>query len=126
MSTRPITGTAMRNTDPHQNTSSSAPPTSGPIAAPVEKLITQMLIAVVRSRGSGNMFEMSDKVDGARVAAAIPRSARVAMSIAGVEENAARIDTTPNAAAPIRSSRRRPILSPRRPIGINQPASMKP
>ena len=70
--------------------------------------------------GSSNMLKISDSVDGARVAPAIPSSARLAMSISGVVENAARIETAPNAAAPISSSRRRPIRSPSVPIVIEE------
>ena len=72
------------------------------------------------------MFRISDKVDGARVAPAIPSRARVAMSIAALVENAASTEPTPNAPAPIRSSFRRPIRSPSVPIVISDPASMKP
>ena len=43
-----ITGSAGRNTEPHQKYSSSRPPTSGPTAAPAEKLAIQTPIASVR------------------------------------------------------------------------------
>ena len=72
------------------------------------------------------MWKISDSVDGARVAPASPSSARETMSISGVVENAARIEVSPNAAAPIISSRRRPIRSPRVPMVISEPATMKP
>ena len=56
----------------------------------------------------------------------MPSMARLAMSISALVENAARIDTAPNAAAPISSSLRRPMRSPRVPIVTRKPATMKP
>ncbi len=72
------------------------------------------------------MPRISDKVDGASVAPATPSSARSAISIAALPENAASTEATPKPPAPISSSRRRPIRSPRLPIVISQPATMKP
>ncbi len=57
---------------------------------------------------------------------AMPSSARVAISISALFENAAAIEAMPKAPAPIMSSRRRPIRSPSVPIGISSPASRKP
>ena len=48
-----------------------------------------MPIATVRCRGSWNMLRISDSVDGASVAPAMPSSARVAISISALVENAA-------------------------------------
>jgi hypothetical protein len=125
-SRRSITGTPIRNTEPHQNRSRRKPPTRGPIAAPAEKLAIHTPIATVRCLESRNMLRIRDSVDGARVAAAIPISAREAISISVLVDKAAATDMTPNAAAPISSSRRRPIRSPRVPIGIRNPASRNP
>jgi hypothetical protein len=72
------------------------------------------------------MWKISDSVEGARVAPAIPSAARLTMSISGVVEKAHSSDVTPNAAAPMSSSRRRPIRSPRLPIVISAPATKKP
>ena len=72
------------------------------------------------------MWKMSDSVDGASVAPAIPSSARLRISISALVERAARIETAPNAAAPISSSRRRPIRSPSVPIVMSDPATMNP
>ena len=72
------------------------------------------------------MLRINDSVDGAMVAPATPSSARVAISISALVENAATTDATPNAAAPISSSRRRPIRSPSVPIVISDPATRKP
>ena len=121
-----MTGSASRKTDPQAKCSRSRPPSSGPMALPAEKADTQIAIAVVRCFGSSNIAKMSESVDGAIVAPAIPSSARLAMSICGVVENAASSETSPNAAAPMSSSRRRPIRSPRVPIVIRNPATMNP
>jgi hypothetical protein len=72
------------------------------------------------------MLRISDSVEGASVAPATPSSAREAISISGLDENAATTDEAPNAAAPVSSSRRRPIRSPSVPIVIRKPATMKP
>jgi hypothetical protein len=73
--------------------------------------------------GSRNMLLTSARVEGSTVAPAIPRTVRVAISISGLVEKAANTDAMPNAAAPIKSSLRRPILSPRVPIVTRKPAS---
>ena len=83
-------------------------------------------MATVRCCGSWNMLRISDRVDGARVAPAMPSSARVAISISALVENAASTEATPNAAAPISSSLRRPIRSPSVPMVISEPATRKP
>src|SRR5918993_1081700 len=72
VSSRAITGRAIRNTEPHQKRSSSSPPSSGPAAAPAEKLATQTPMATWRWPGSRNMLRISDRVEGARVAPADP------------------------------------------------------
>ena len=72
------------------------------------------------------MLRISDRVDGARVAPATPSRARAAISISALVENAASTEATPKPAAPISSSRRRPIRSPRVPMVISDPATMNP
>jgi hypothetical protein len=121
-----ITGTASRNTDPHQNHSKSRPPSSGPIAPPTEKLVIHTEMATVRCRPSGNMVRISDRVAGATVAPAIPSSPRAPISIGAVLDQAASSDVAPNAAAPINSSRRRPIRSPTAPMVTSDPAARNP
>ena len=83
-------------------------------------------MATVRCLGSWNMWKISDSVDGASVAPAMPSRARLTISISALVENAASTETTPKAAAPISSSRRRPIRSPRVPMVTSEPATMKP
>src|SRR5690349_8647996 len=70
-----ITGTATRNTEPHQKEFSSTPPTIGPIAPPAERLVTHTEMARVRCFGSLNILLSSARLDGARVAAAMPSKA---------------------------------------------------
>jgi len=72
------------------------------------------------------MLRIRDRVEGARVAPAIPSRARATISISALEEKAASTDATPNAAAPIINSRRRPMRSPSVPIVISEPATRKP
>ena len=55
-----------------------------------------------------------------------PSSARLKISISALTANAARSDRTPNAAAPMNSSLRRPMRSPSVPIVTRKPATMKP
>ena len=121
-----ITGTPARNTAPHQNHSINTPPTTGPMIAPTEKLVIQMEIAKVRCLSSRNIDVISESVEGASVAPAIPRAARAMISCVGVCAKAATTDITPNAAAPISRIRRRPNRSPRAPITIRKPATMNP
>ena len=71
-------------------------------------------------------MKISESVDGASVAPAMPSRARLAMSISGVVEKAASIESAPNAAAPMSSSLRRPMRSPSVPIVMRKPATMKP
>ncbi len=75
-----MTGTLMRNTAPHQKCARISPPNSGPMAAPAEKLATQMPIANARSCGSRNMLRISESVDGASVAAGEALQARARRS----------------------------------------------
>jgi hypothetical protein len=83
-------------------------------------------MAKVRWLWSWKRLRMSDNVDGAIVAPASPSSARATISISALVENAARRDATEKKAAPIIRSRRRPIRSPRVPIVMRAPATMKP
>ena len=94
--------------------------------APAEKAEIHMLTAKVRSCGVRNMLVISDSVDGARVAPAIPSAARASMSVCADFEKAAAIDTAPKAAAPSSNTLRRPMRSPSPPMIIRKPATMKP
>jgi hypothetical protein len=83
-STTAITKTLTRKTEPHQKYSRRAPPTRGPRAIPAEKLLAHMPMAWVRCAESWNMFVISARVDGSRIAPARPIKARAAMSISGL------------------------------------------
>jgi hypothetical protein len=71
------------------------------MADPPEKLAAQNPIAIVRWRGSTNMFRIRDRVEGTRVAAATPRRARAAINIPALVESAATIDAMPTTSAPL-------------------------
>lgn len=81
-----MTGSASRNTEPHQKNSSMIPPRIGPMALPAENAPIQTPTAMLRSRGSWNMEKMSESVAGASVAPDRPRSARLRMSISALHE----------------------------------------
>ena len=70
------------------------------------------------------MAKSRERVEGASVAPAIPSSARLAISIAALVENAASSEMTPNTAPPNSSSLRRPIRSPSVPMVISDPATV--
>ncbi len=90
------------------------------------RLVDQTAIATLRCLKSGNMVEISDSVEGSSVAPATPSTARAAISIGALVENAASTDAAPNAAAPTISNRRRPIRSPSVPMVTRNPASVNP
>ena len=117
------TGTAMRNTDPHQKWLSRSPPTMGPSAAPAEKPAAHTAIAVRRSFGSRKMLRMSESVAGMSMAPKNPSTARAMTSSRAVGANAASAEITANPTEPISRILRRPMRSPRLPIGTSSPAS---
>lgn len=88
--------------------------------------VAQIAMACPRCRSSPNMLVIRASVDGARVAPAMPSSARATISISGLTARAAATDAAANAAAPAISSRRRPIRSPSVPIVMTRPATMNP
>ncbi|KAG1433819.1 hypothetical protein G6F55_014653 [Rhizopus delemar] len=72
-------GTLIRSTEPHQKCSSSTPPTTGPSAAPPEATDAQMPMATARSRASGKVGRMRDRVAGIIMAAPTASSTRAAI-----------------------------------------------
>ena len=116
-------GTLIRKTEPHQNASSSAPPTSGPSAAPTTATDPQIPIAVLRSRSSGNVRRISASVAGIITAAPMPSSPRAPTSSHADGANAAANDATPNTTSPTMNIRRWPSLSPSVPVPSSSPAS---
>src|SRR5699024_973023 len=99
-------GTLIRNTEPHHQTSSKAPPTTGPAAAPTTATAPQMPIAVLRSCSSLKVRRISAKVAGIMTAAPSPKTARAPIKKAGVGENAAANDATPKTTRPVVNIRR--------------------
>ncbi len=93
---------------------------------PPMKQHIQTEIAIALRCSSGNNALISASVDGMRVAPATPSTALAAISISGLDANAATTEATANAAAPVRSSRRRPMRSPSAPIGTRNPAMRNP
>src|SRR5699024_10060334 len=84
ISSTTMTGTLIRNPDPHQRAPSSTPPTTGPSAIPTATLAVQIPIARVRSVGSVNRVRISASVEGISVAPPTPIRDRAAMSTSGV------------------------------------------
>ena len=66
---------------------------------------------------------ISDNVDGISVAPAAPCTARAAISISGVRENAAATEATPKKNVPHNNKRRRPIRSPTVPMVTSNAAT---
>jgi len=74
-----ITGTLIRNTEPHQNLSSSQPPTIGPIGKLAALAVTHTLSALARSAGS-NSTGSTAMDSGIRNAALRPSAALAPIS----------------------------------------------
>ena len=118
-----ITGTLMRNTEPHQKCSSSRPDVIGPMATPAPDTPAQMAMACVRSC-AGKTLVRIDRVDGMMNAAARPMMARPAITCPDESESEAKIapamkSTSPNCSAPLRPKR-----SPRVPAVNSMPAKI--
>ena len=108
-----ITGTLIRNTEPHQKcSSSSAADQRSERRADRDSSRSRRRSPSVRWRSSWNMLRISESVDGASVAPASPSSARATISIVGAGRERRQQRGDAEAAAPISSSRRRPIRSP--------------
>ena len=118
-----MTGTLIRNTEPHQKCSSRKPPSTGPNAAPAENAEAQMPTAMLRSRGCGNRPRISARVAGASVAPATPSRARATINNSGVGAYAVTADTTPKSVAPQSSNFLWPMRSPMLPMVTNRAAS---
>ena len=115
-------GTATSSTAPHQKCSTSQPPKIGPSAAPPEKPAAQMATASRRRLGSGKMLRIRDRVEGISMAPKNPSPARPAISHSALGAKAVTAETAAKPVLPMKSSRRRPILSPRLPIATRRPA----
>lgn len=125
ISTSAMIGTLTRNTAPHQKCCSSAPPNSGPAAAPAAPIALHTPMAKLRSVSSVNVERIRASVEGMSVAPATPSRARATISISAVAEYAAKMEITANSDPPTRSRNLRPKRSPRFPMVMSRPARTK-
>ncbi len=106
-SATPASGSVTRNTDPHQNSSSSAPATSGPSAAIAPPSADQSAIDFVRP-GPDQSAVMSARVVGYAIPAANPPPTRATNSTSSDGAYAASSDIGIASAVPRTSSSLRP------------------
>ncbi|MNS65769.1 hypothetical protein D3C72_989500 [compost metagenome] len=118
-------GTLTRNTEPHQKCSSSAPPSTGPKAAPPEATEAQMPMARARSFSSQKLSRISDSVAGIIMAAPTPSSARAAISMPALGAKAAASEAPPNTARPAMNRRLWPRRSPSVPMPSSRPETTR-
>ena len=98
-------------------------PMIGPKVDPAVKQEAQIAMASRRAEASAKMLRINDRVDGISMAPKTPSTARATTRYSALGANAAMADTTANPVAPIISSRRRPIRSPRLPMATSSAAS---
>jgi hypothetical protein len=89
----------IRNTEPHQNRASSAPPSIGPTATPRPLAAAHSAIAFGRW-ASDVVRTMIDRVAGISSALPRPISPRVTINSSGLVLNAANADATENRTRP--------------------------
>src|SRR3954451_12825832 len=113
--TAPIATGRLRKKIARQDTYSvSAPPTAGPSASASAETPAHVPTARPRAAG-GKVFEMIERVPGIMNAAPMPCSARPATSQSCVGARPMRALDPANMITPVRKTRRRPKMSPRRP-----------
>ena len=95
----------------------------GPNAEPAVKHDAHSAMASRRDEASVKMLRMSESVDGISIAPNTPSSARAATRYSALGAKAAAAETTAKPPAPIISSRRLPIRSPRLPMVTSRAAS---
>ena len=111
-----MTGTRLtRKIEDQEKCASSHPPATGPIATPRPLTADHRPMALARSCGSVKTLLMTDSVDGMMNAAAMPITARAAISSAVVWVNAAAKLAAAKTIRPARNARRRPYSSARAP-----------
>jgi hypothetical protein len=119
-----ISGTLIRNTDPHQKCSSSRPEATGPIAAPPAATPAHVEIALPRS-WAGNTVVRIDSVDGITNAAAAPITTRATITTAADGATVATAAPARNTTRPTCSARLRPNRSPSVPAVNSSPANTR-
>ena len=117
-------GRLTRIAAPHQNSSSSAPATTGPMAAPAPAKPAHVAMARVRSSG-GNTAVMIDSVAGMTNAEPMPMIPRPTMTCPGDVASPAIRRPPPNTPSPPRSAPLRPNRSPRAPADRSNPANTR-
>ena len=117
-------GRLTRMAEPHQNSSSSAPATTGPMAAPAPANPAQVAMARVRSSG-GNTAVMSDSVAGITNAEPTPMIPRPTMTWPGAVASPATSSPTANTPRPPRRAPLRPNRSPSAPAVSSRPANTR-
>lgn len=95
---------------------------TGPSALPTIARLPQIAMAMFRSRSSSKVTRIRARVAGIIEAAPTARSARAAIRVSGLGENAAASEATPKIVRPIRNIRRCPTRSPRVPLPSSRPA----
>ena len=110
---------------PHQNRSSSHPPTMGPAAMPTPVVAPHSPIARARSPRSVNTLTSSDSVAGNISAAPAPMAARAAISSLVVAENAPARLAAANSSRPMSRAPLRPNRSDRLPAASTRAAKAR-
>ena len=104
----------MRKTNRHDATSTSQPPTNGPIAVATPPSPDQAPIARARSSGANDAWIIA-RLPGVSSAPPTPCSARAAISSGAVGASPQSSDASANQTTPITKTRRRPYRSPSEP-----------
>ena len=120
-----VTGTLIRNTEPHQKCWRRKPPRIGPIALPPPATAAHTPMARARSFGSWNTLVSSERVAGMISAAPMPMKARVKISIVAEVAKADANDPMQNRPRPVLSAPLRPKRSPRLPVVRSSPANTR-
>ena len=113
-------GTFTANTAGHPSACTNAPPSTQPDAPPAAAAAVNQ--ATPRRR-SGSVAT-SASAAGASAAAPMPCTARAPTSAAADGANAQASDAAPNTASPTRNIRRRPAMSPARPVATSRPPNV--
>ncbi len=118
------TGRLRKKIARHDTSSVSQPPSSGPTARAIADTPAQMPIALPRSP-AGNALVMIERVPGIISAAPTPWRAREATSQPSVGAKPAVAEARAKMVTPVRKTKRRPKMSPRRPPVTSRTANVR-
>ena len=104
-------GTLIQKIHCQESPSTTAPPTSGPIAT-ARPLMPPHAPSATPRRSAGTAFERMVRVNGITIAAPMPWTARAAISRFMLGASAAAAEATVKSASPITNIRLRPKRSP--------------